>query len=69
LLTSTETSTETLTERVDKLLEPCKRPLEWGHPAMDTTPTSSAVLELAAQARALENAVREIALEVERLSE
>jgi hypothetical protein len=69
LPTLTETSTETLAERVDKLLQPCKRSLEWGHPALDATPTSLAVRELAAQTRALERAVREIALEVQKLSE
>ena len=67
--TLTETSTETLTERVDKLLQPCNRPLEWGHPGSDTTPTSLAVKELAAQTRALEKAMREIAREVQRFSE
>ena len=66
--TLTETSAETLTERVDKLLQPCKRPLEWGHPGLDATPMSVAVRELAAQTRALEKAMREIALEVQKLS-
>lgn len=68
LPTLTETSIETLTERVDKLLQPSSRPLEWGHPGMDATPTSLAVRELAAQTRALEKAVREIAREVQKLS-
>ena len=67
--TLTDTSTETLTERVDKLLQPCNRPLEWGHPGLDATPTSLAVRELAAQTRALEKAMREIALEIQKLSE
>jgi signal recognition particle subunit SEC65 len=65
----TKTSTETLTERVEELLRPCKRPPEWGHPGLAATPTSIAVRELAAQTRALEKAVREIALELEKLSE
>jgi len=65
----TDTSTETLTERVEKLLQPCNRPLEWGHPGSGTTPASLAIRELAAQTRALEKAMREIAFEVQKLSE
>jgi hypothetical protein len=57
-----ETFTDTLIERVDKLVRASKRPL------LSTTPDSIAVRELAAQVEALENAVREIALEVQKLS-
>jgi hypothetical protein len=54
--------TETLLERVDKLVEGNKAPL------LSTTPTSVAVWELAARIGALEEALREIALEVQKLS-
>ncbi len=57
-----ETFTDTLIERVDKLVRASKRPL------LSTTPDSVAVRELAAQVEALENAVREIAREVQKLS-
>ena len=57
-----ETLTGTLIERVDELVEARKRPL------LSTTSTAAAVGELAARTEALENAVREIALEVQRLS-
>jgi hypothetical protein len=60
--------TDTLIERVEKLVEAGKAPLEWGSPLLSTTPTSVGVRELAAQVEALENAVREIALEVQKLS-
>jgi len=63
-----ETLTDTLIERVDKLVQAGKPPLEWGSPLLSTTPTSIAVRELAAQTEALEKAVREIALEVQKLS-
>ena len=61
--------TDTLTERVDKLVQPGERPPEWGNPRLSTTPTSVAVRELAARTEALEDAVRVIALEVQKLSE
>jgi hypothetical protein len=60
--------TGTLTERVHKLIEAGKTPLEWGSPLLSTTPTSFAVRELAVQLAALENAVREIASELQKLS-
>jgi len=56
-------------ERVEKLVRPSKPPPEWGSPLQSTTPTSIAIQELAAQTEALANAVREIALEVQKLSE
>jgi hypothetical protein len=60
--------TDTLIERVDKLVHPSNAPPKWGNPLLSTTPTSLAVRELAVRTEALENAVREIALEVQRLS-
>jgi hypothetical protein len=63
------TLTVTLMERVDKLVQPGKPPPEWGNPRLSTTPTSVAVRELAARTEALEDAVRAIALEVQKLSE
>jgi hypothetical protein len=60
--------TDTLIERVEMLVQTGKAPLEWGSPLLSTTPTSVAVRELAAQVEALENAVREIALEVQKVS-
>jgi len=59
---------DTLIERVDKLVRAGKAPREWGSPFLSTTPTSLAARELAAQVEALENAVREIAVEVQKLS-
>jgi hypothetical protein len=72
--TSTDTliervdTTDILIERVDKLVQFSKAPLEWGNPLLSTTPTSLAVRELAARVEALADAVREIALEVQKLS-
>ena len=57
-----ETLTDTLIERIDNLIEAGKEPL------LTTTTTSVAIRELAARNEALEDAVREIALEVHRLS-
>jgi predicted sugar kinase len=63
-----ETLTNTLIERVEELVHARNAPPEWGNPLLSTTPTSLAVRELAVRTEALENAVREIALEVQRLS-
>ena len=63
------TLTDTLTEQVDSLVQPSQRPLVWGHPRMSTTPTSVAIRELAERTEALEETVRLIALEVQRLAE
>ena len=57
-----ETLTDTLIERIDNLIEAGKEPL------LTTTTTSVAIRELAARNEALEDAVREIALEVHKLS-
>lgn len=66
--TLTDTLTDTLIERVDKLVHVRNAPPEWGNPLLSTTPTSLAVRELAVRTEALENVVREIALEVQKLS-
>jgi hypothetical protein len=64
-----ETLTDSLMERVDKLVQAGKgAPLEWGSPLLSVTPPSIAVRELAAEIEALKSAVREIALEVQKLS-
>jgi uncharacterized protein YaiL (DUF2058 family) len=57
-----ETLTDTLLERVDKLVQAGRQPI------LSTTPLSTAVGELAARTEALEKAMREIALEVQKLS-
>jgi hypothetical protein len=59
---SSETLTGTLLERVDKLVQDNKQPL------LSTTPMSDAVGELVERTEALEKAMREIALEVQKLS-
>jgi len=63
-----ETLTDTLIERVDKLVQASKAPSEWGSPHLSTTPTSVRIRELATEIEALQRAVREIALEVQKLS-
>jgi hypothetical protein len=60
--------TDTLVKRVDELVHAGKAPPEWGNPQLSTTPDSVAIRELAAQTEALQIAVREIALEVQKLS-
>jgi len=56
-----ETLTDTLLERVEKLVQAHK-------PLLSTAPLSDAVGELALRIDALEKAVREIAVEVQKLS-
>jgi hypothetical protein len=58
---------DTLIERVDKLVQHGKRPLVWGHPLLSVTPSSVAIHELAIRIETLEAALREIAIEVQRL--
>ncbi len=65
---SAESLTDSLTDRVERLLHPSK-PLEWGHPLVSTTPTAVAIDDLTRRTGALENALREIALEVQKLSD
>jgi hypothetical protein len=64
----TEALTDTLIERVDKLIQPHKAPLVWGSPRLSVTPIPLAVQQLAMEIAELADAVREIALEVQRLS-
>ena len=63
-----ETLTGTLLDRVNRLLPAADAQREWGNASLSTTPTSLAVQDLAGRVEALENAVRELAREVERLS-
>jgi hypothetical protein len=63
-----ETLTDTLIKRLDELIPSRKPPPEWGSPILSTTPTSIAIHELALRLEALENVMREIALEVQKLS-
>ena len=57
-----ESLTETLMERVGKPVSP-GRQRKWGDPLLSTTPASIAIRELATRVEALEEALREIALE------
>ncbi len=57
-----ETLADTLIERVDKLVQASKQPL------LSTTPTSVAIGELAVRIEALEQAMRQIALELQKVS-
>ena len=57
-----ETLTDTLIERIDYLLEVDRGPL------LSTSPTSVWIRELAARNESLETAVREIALELQKLT-
>jgi hypothetical protein len=59
---------DTLIERVDKLVRTSEAPREWGSPRLSTTPPSIAIQELAKEVEALQSAVREVALEVQKLS-
>lgn len=63
-----ESLPDTLSERVNKLVQAGRVPLRWGSPLLSVTPTSTAIRVLARQIEALEDAVREIALEVQKLS-
>jgi hypothetical protein len=67
-LTERALEVDTLTERVETLMQAHKVPAVWGSPHLSVTPTSLAVGQLAATVAALEDAVREIALEVDRLN-
>jgi hypothetical protein len=63
-----ETLTDTLMTRVAELV-PESTAVEWGHPALTTTPASVAIAELAQRTTAIEAALREIAREVQKLTE
>ncbi len=60
--------THTLMERVNNLVHARDAAPEWGNPLLSTTPTSLAIRDLAVRTEALEKAMREIALEVQKLS-
>lgn len=62
-----ETSTETFLDRVDAWVGPDCRPIVWGNPLLSTTPTSMAIHDLAERMEALEEAMREVAHEVQSL--
>jgi hypothetical protein len=62
--------TDALTERVDHLIHRKGESLVgWGNPLLSTTPTSMAIRDLAERIEVLEEAVREIALQMERLAD
>lgn len=63
-----ETLEHTLAEHVEALIGAHKVATEWGSPHLSVTPIPIAVHNLAAQIEALKDAVREIALEVQKLS-
>jgi hypothetical protein len=58
----------TLIERVDTLIQASRTPPGWGSPHLSVTPTAMKVDALAAEIAALQEAIRGIALEVEKLS-
>lgn len=62
------TVSDTLIERVDELVhQPSDEPPLWGSPLVSTTPISISVRDLGARIAALEEAVRQIAVEVQKL--
>ncbi len=63
-----ENLTETLKGRVAEVVPVRDAPPQWGSALMSTTPTPVAIRDLALRTQALEEAVREIALEVQKLA-
>ena len=63
-----ETLTGTLMNRVSRLLPATDAQPEWGSASLSTTPTTLAIQDLVARVEALENAMREIAREVQQLA-
>jgi hypothetical protein len=63
-----ETLTGTLMNRVSRLLPATDAQPEWGSASLSTTPTPLAIQDLAARVEALENALREIATEIQQLA-
>jgi hypothetical protein len=58
---------DTFAEAVDQLIHIAgKRPAVWGNPLLSSTPTSMAIRDLAERVEVLEEAVREMALELQR---
>jgi hypothetical protein len=63
-----QTLSSTLVERVQAFVNNDDAPVEWGSPLLSTTPTPVAIRQLAAQLAGVEQALRAIALEVEKLA-
>jgi hypothetical protein len=63
-----ETLTGTLMDRVSRHLPAKDAEPEWGSASVSTTPTPLAIQDLAARIEALENALREIATEIQQLA-
>ncbi len=64
--TETEPQANNLLGRVTELVPAGDRPLGWGHALSSVTPQSHAIEDLALRIEALEQAVREIAFEVQK---
>jgi hypothetical protein len=63
-----ESPTDALMDRVSRFLPATDAQPEWGSASLSTTPTSLALRDLAGRVEALENAVLEIAAEVQQLA-
>ena len=63
-----DTLTDTLMKRVSRLLPATDAEPEWGSASLSTTPTPLAIQDLVARVEALENAMREIAKELQQLA-
>ena len=62
--------TDVLTDLVDQLVHRrAESQVAWGNPLLSTTPTSMAIRDLAERMEVLEEVVREIALQVQRLAD
>ena len=62
--------TDVLTELVDQLIHrTAESRVAWGNPLLSTTPTSMAIRDLAERMEVLEEAVQQIALQVQRLAD
>jgi len=66
---ATENLTDTLVERVEKLINARHEPVEWGDPRLSVTPRALAIEQLTQRMEALENALLEIALKVQKLAD
>ena len=65
---STKSFDSSLAEQVHRLLPSHEEPRGWGDPLLSTTPTALAVGNLAVRVEALEWAVRELALQIQKPS-
>jgi hypothetical protein len=63
-----ENLTERLEGRVAEVIPVRDAPPEWGNALMSTTPTPLAIRDLALRTQALEEAVRELAFQVQKLT-